>query len=285
MSDIISIQSVFCEVNGVHIFLENKSNKTLLINLNGQHITLNPFGRDVFTLNGNRVSLNLSTDDKYSSDKYAEKAGYYCFHRFITVSQYNFSAENDLALELYVETKKGDNFESYQRVSPYCKDFTLPEPIYTLKDEAEVKERFIANENLEKKAERRANLFEKADRIDNVVSSVIIVLFAIGLFALIFGFIWVNFSLKAAITTLAILIFIGFIICKIIAKLVNRIGKTADKFFNSKLFNKVVDKTDEKFEEKFVYCKDMPEGLFKDRSSFFDPTYISAVFKYSNKNI
>ena len=40
-----------------------------------------------------------------------------------------------------------------------------------------------------------------------------------------------------------------------------------------------------KFEEKYVYCKDMPVGLYKDESSFFDPIYISAVFKYSNKNI
>lgn len=153
----------------MNIIFENKSNKTLLINLNGQNLKLNPFGKDFSTVSSSRVSLNLTTDDKYSSDKYAEKAGYYCFHRFVTVSQYDFIAERDFTLELYVETKKGDHFEAYQRVSPYCKDFLLPEPIYTLKDEAEVKEKFTLNEKIENKAERRADLFAKIERIDDVI--------------------------------------------------------------------------------------------------------------------
>lgn len=269
----------------MQIILENKSSKALLINLNGQSVTLNPFGKDFFTVDSNRVSLNLTTEDNYTSEKNAEKLGYYCFHRFITVAQYDFTAENDFTLELYVETKKGDHFEAYQRVSPHCKNFVLPEPIYTLKNEAEVKEKFALNEKLERKAERRASLFEKIDRADDIISSIIITLFIIGSVALIVGFVWVNISLKAAVITLAVLVFIGWLICKIISKFINRVGKTADKFFESKLFNKAVDKANEKFEENYVYCKDMPEGLFKDRSSFFDPNYISAVFRYSNKNI
>lgn len=269
----------------MHIFLENKSNKTLLINLNGQCIFLNPFGKDFFSFEGNRVSLNLTTDDKYSSEKHAEKLGYYCYHRFITVSQYDFTAEKDFALELYVETKKGDHFESYQRVSPYCKDFTLPEPIYTIKDKDTVKENFELNEKLEAKAERRADFIVKAGNIGTAINNIVLIILSIGLGALVFIAIYQNFSLKAAIITFLVISFIGYAVYKLISKFINRIGKTADKFFESKLFNKAVDKADEKFEEKFVYCKNMPEGLFKDRSSFLDPTYISAVFKYSNKNI
>lgn len=269
----------------MHIFLENKSNKTLLINLNGQEIKLSPFCKDFFTVESTYVSLNLTTDDKYSSEKYAEKAGYYCFNRFITVSQYDFTAVNDFALELYVETKKGDHFEAYQRVSPYCNDFTLPEPVYTLKDEQEVREKFEANERLEAKAERRAGLFEALDRADDVISTVGMALLVFGVAAGIFGFVWVNFSPKAAIITIVILVLIIYLILKVIQKFLKRIGKTAVKFFDSKLFNKAVDKASEKFEENYVYCKGMPEELFKDRSSFFDPIYISAVFKYSNKNI
>lgn len=102
---------------------------------------------------------------------------------------------------------------------------------------------------------------------------------------IVFAFIWVCFSLEAAVITLAVLVFIGYIIYKIIDKILKRVDKTADELFNSKLFNKAVDKANDKFEEKYVYCKDMPEDLFKDRNSFFDPNYISAVFKYSNKNI
>lgn len=269
----------------MHIILENKSNKTLLINLNGQNLKLNPFGKDFFTVDSNRISLNLTTDDKYSSDKYAQKAGYYCFHRFITVSQYDFPAENDFTLELYVETKKGDHFESYQRVSPCCKEFTLPNPIYTLKDADEVKEKFILNEKLENKAEKRGNFFARLDSIGEIASNIIIFLFFAGIVAGVFGFIWINISLKAAVITFAVLGFIGWLVFKVTKKLINRAGKTADKFFGSKLFDKTMDKANEKFEEKYVYCKGMPEELFKDRSSFFDPNYISAVFRYSNKNI
>lgn len=269
----------------MHIFLENKSDKTLFIILNGQNIKLNPFGKDFFTVTGNRISLSLTTEDSSTSEKNAEKLGYYCFHRFVTVAQYDFATESDLAIELYVETKRGDHCEAYQRVSPYCKDFTLPEPVYTLKDEQEVKEKFVANEKLEKKAEKRAEHIVRFDRIGTVISNIFVSLLTVGVAAIIFIAIWSNFSLKAAITTLAVLIFIGWLICKIIEKVITQIGKTADKFFDSKLFDKTMDKANEKFEEKYVYCKDMPEELFKDRNSFFDPNYISAVFKYSNKNI
>lgn len=269
----------------MHIILENKSNKRLLINLNGQSIRLNPFGKDFFTVDGNRISLNLTTDDSYTSDKNAEKVGYYCFHRFITVAQYDFTADSDFTLELYVETKKGDHFEAYQRVSPYCKDFTLSEPIYTLKDEQDVKEKLAANERLINKAEKRAEHIVRFDRIGTVISNIFVSLLTVGVAAIIFIGVWSNFSLKAAIITFAVLILIGYAIYKIISKILKRIDKTADKVFGSKLFNKAVDKADEKFEEKYVYCKDMPEELFKDRSSFFDPNYISAVFRYSNKNI
>lgn len=269
----------------VHIFLENKSNKTLLIILNGQNITLNPFGKDLFTVIGSRISLSLTTEDSSTSEKNAEKLGYYCFHRFVTVAQYDFATESDLAIELYVETKKGDHFESYQRVSPYCKDFTLPEPIYTLKDEQEVKEKLAANERLINKAEKRAEHIVRFDRIGTVISNIFVSLLTVGVAAIIFIAVWSNFSLKAAIITFAVIALIIWLILSTIKKLVNRVGKTADKFFDSKLFDKTMDKANEKFEEKFVYCKDMPEDLYKDENSFFDPVYISAVFKYSNKNI
>ncbi len=269
----------------MHIFLENKSDKTLFIILNGQNIKLNPFGKDFFTVIGSRIALSLTTEDSSTSEKNAEKLGYYCFNRFVTVSQYDFITENDFALELYVETKRGDHCEAYQRVSPYCKDFTLPEPVYTLKDEQEVKEKFEANEKLEKKAEKRADLFAKIEKVEDAVGGILFYLIMFCLVAGVFAFIWVNFSLKAAIITLAVLTLIGYIAYKIISKILKRIGKTADKLFGSKLFNKAIDKADEMLEEKFVYCKDMPEELFKDRSSFLDPNYISAVFKYSNKNI
>lgn len=269
----------------MHIFLENKSSKTLFINLNGQSIVLNPFGKNACGISGDRVSLNLTTEDSYTSEKNAQKLGYYCFHHFVTVAQYDFSIGNDLAIELYVETKKGDHFEAYQRVNPCCKDFTLPEPIYTLKDADEVKKKFAANERLINKAEKRAEHIVRADRIGTVLSNLFVLLLSVGVTAIIFIGIWSNFSLKAAIITVAVLCLIGYIICTIIKKAINRIGKTADKFFDSKLFDKTVNMVNEKFEEKYVYCKDMPEGLFKDENSFFDPNYISAVFKYSNKNI
>ena len=269
----------------MHIILENKSNKTLLINLNGQEITLRPFDKNFYAIESSRVSLNLTTDDKHSSEKYAEKVGYYCFNKFITISQYDFNVKNDFKLELYVETKKGDHFEAYQRVSPYCKDFTLPEPIYTLKDEAQVKENFKANEKLENKAEKRATVLSAIISMDTAVSDVLMVIVSLALAVLIFLGISQYFSLKTAMITYVILGITGYVTYKILKKFLDGVGKTAEKFFGSKAFNKAVDKANEKFEENYVYCKGMPEELFKDRSSFLDPNYISAVFKYSNKNI
>ncbi len=269
----------------MRIFLENKSNKTLLINLNGQQISLHPFGSDFFGFEGNRISMNLTTDDNYSSEKYGEKAGYYWCHRFVTCSQYDFTVQDEIAVELYVETKKGDHLEAYQRVVPYSKDFTFPESIYTLKNASEIKEKFAQNKRIINKAERRADLYYKVDRFDTVVSYVFLLILSIVMTTIIFVAIWQWFSLKAAIITYAVIALICFIGYKILKKIFNRIGKTADKFFSSKLFDKAMDKANEKFEEKYVYCKDMPVDLYKDSNSFFEHNYISAVFRYSNKNI
>lgn len=271
----------------MQIFLENKSNKTLNINLNGQQISLRPFGSDFFSFSGNRVSLNLYTEDNYSSEKYGEKVGYYWCHRFVTESQYDFTLQNEIAVELYVETKKGDHLEAYQRVVPHSKDFIFPKPIYTLKNEGEIREKLTLNRKLENKAEKRADFIVKADNISTNISWVVTVVLSVALSAIIFLAIWSNFSLKAAVITYVILGFIGCIGYKIIKKLINGIGKTANRVFESKTFNKAMDKAadkaNEKFEENFVYCKGMPEDLYKDENSFFDHNYISAVFEYSTK--
>ncbi|MBQ8504426.1 MAG: hypothetical protein IJ491_09165 [Clostridia bacterium] len=269
----------------MQIFFENKSDKTLSINLNGQHFLLHPFGSDFFSFHGNRVSLNLSSEDNYSSEKYGEKAGYYWCHRFITESQYDFSLENEIAVELYVETKKGDHLEAYQRVLPFSRTFNFPKPIYTLKNESEIREKFALNKKLEKKAERRADFIVKADNISTNISWIVGGVLSVALTIFIFLGIWSNFSLKAAITAYAVLGFVAYVLYKIIKKLINGIGKTADKVLESKAFNKAVDKAGEKFEENFVYCKGMPENLYKDENSFFDHNYISAVFEYSTKRI
>jgi len=269
----------------MRIFLENKSDKTLLINLNGQQLSLHPFGSDFAVFEGNRVSMNLTTQDNYSSEKYGEKAGYYWGHRFVTESQYDFTLQDEIAVELYVETKKGDHYEAYQRVVPYSKELSFPEPIYTLKNEDEIKEKFALNKKLEKKAERRADFIVKADNVGTVISNIVLAVLTVAITAIVFVGIWQNFSLKAAIITYSVIALICFIGYRILKKLFNRIGRTADKFFSSKLFDKAMDKANEKFEEKFVYCKDMPEDLYKNQDSYFDNAYISAVFKYSNKTI
>ncbi|MEE1319911.1 MAG: hypothetical protein UHM85_00045 [Acutalibacteraceae bacterium] len=269
----------------MRIFLENKSNKTLFINLNGQQMSLHPFGSDFAVFEGDRVSMNLTTQDNYSSEKYGEKAGYYWCHRFVTESQYDFTLQDEIAVELYVETKKGDHLEAYQRVVLYSKDFAFPEPIYTLKNESEIREKFSQNEKLTNKAERRADFIVKADNVRTVISNIILAVLTVAITAIIFVGIWQNFSLKAAIITYAVIASVCFIGYKILKKFFNGIGKTADKIFSSKLFDKAMDKASEKFDEKFVYCKGMPEDLYKNQDSFFDNAYISAVFKFSDKII
>lgn len=265
----------------MRIFLENKSYKTLIINLNGQQKLLPPLRGDSFVFEGSRISMNLTTDDSYSTDKYSEAAGYNFTHRFITQSLYDFTVSNDFSVELYVETKKGDHFESYQRVVPYCKDFSFPKPIYTLKNECEVREKFAQNDAFADKVEKRADLFARIDKADTIISNIVFWVLSLGLSVIIFIAIWSVFSLKAAIITIAALALISQLIYRIIKKLIDGIGKTADKVLSSKAFDKAIDKVN----DKFVYCKDMPEGLYKDENSYFDPIYISAVFKYSTKSV
>ena len=267
------------------ISLENKSDKAVLINLNGQQKTLRPLSSDILTLEGNRVSMNLTTEDNYTSEKFSTKMGYCLGHRFVTKSLYDFTAPDELHIELSVERKKGDHFDSYQRVIPYCKDFSLPEPIYTLKNEDEVNRILDGNKVFEHKVEKRATLIGRLDNINEIISTVLVSILGIGLAAALFVGLWQFFSLKAAVIIFAILGFIGFIAYKVVKKIIGGFGKAVDKAFSSKAFDKAMDKVNEKFEENFVYCKDMPEGIYKDESSYFDSNYISAVFRYSTKAI
>lgn len=267
------------------LFLENKSDKTLIINLNGQPKTVYPYGKDIVICEGNRISVNLTTADNYSSDKYSEKAGYHLTHRFVTRSQYDFFLQDETTLELYVEAKKGDHFDSYQRVIPYCKDISFAEPIYTLKNEEEIKEVFELNKRFEDKVEKRTDLFVKADKVRETLSGIFVSLLAVAVAAIIFAAIWSWFSLKVAVITFAVLGLLALIAYRIIRRLLKGVGKAADKFFSSRLFSKAVDKANEKYEENFVNCKNMPENLYKDESSYFDCDYISAVFKYSTRSV
>lgn len=267
------------------ISLENKSDKILIISLNGKQETLTPFSSDIYTLDGSRVSMNLTTDDNYSSEKLSTKLGYCLGHRFVTKSLYDFTAPDELHIELSVERKKGDHFDSYQRVVPYCKDFTLPEPIYTLKNEDEVNSILDSNKAFEDKAEKKGMLYSKLDAAETVIGNIVFWALSLGISAVIFVALWQIFSLKTAIITIAVLALISQLIYRIIKKIIDATGKAAEKVLSSKTFDKAMDKVNEKFEESFVYCKDMPEGIYKDESSYFDSNYISAVFRYSTKAI
>lgn len=263
------------------ISFENKSDKVVLINLNSQQEKLSPLSSDIFTLEGSRVSMNLTTEDNYSSEKFSTKMGYCLGHRFVTKSLYDFTSPDELHIELSVERKKGDHFDSYQRVIPYCKDFSLPEPIYTLKNEDEVNSILDSNKSFEDKAEKTGELYLKLDKADTVISNIVFWVLSLGISAVIFVAFWQIFSLKAAIITVALLALISQLIYRIIKKLIDGVGKTADKVLSSKVFDKAMDKVN----DKFVYCKNMPEDLYKDESSYFDSNYISAVFRYSTKAI
>ncbi len=266
------------------IYLSNKSDKRIFINLNGQQISLYPFGNGSCFVEENRVCINLTTDENYSCEKYSAKAGYYRGHRFVTQVQYDFYADGEeLQLELYTERKRGDHSDSYQRVILYSRSVILPEPIYTLKNEAEIRQNLEHNKAFENKVEKRVGLLDKVSKVQDVISNILVWGFSIGLAAIVFIGIWCNFSPKAAIITFAVLGFIGFIIYRIVKKIIVGFGKTADKVFSSKTFDKAMDKANEKFEESFVYCKDMPEEIYKDESSYFDSNYISAVFRYSTR--
>lgn len=253
------------------IYFKNNSDKKIVIILNGIAHLLKENSSEIYEVEKN-IRLILTTDEEYSYETFSEKRGMTAYHRFITKASYDFVLEKDTQIFLDVETARGNNLESYQRVVPKSFDVNLPEAIYLVKNENEVRKKLSCDEKkldaFEKKNRKLGRVLTVADKLDDIfVTLCCIFLGIIFLATIIIGLI--TFTVPTIIILFVVLV-LGIIGYKSIKKLVSFIGKNFEGLLN-------------KHGDKLFPCSDMPEGLFKSDESYFESDYISAVFKYSTK--
>ncbi|MBQ8504425.1 MAG: hypothetical protein IJ491_09160 [Clostridia bacterium] len=256
----------------MQIFLKNESDKIININLCGQNFTLIPLEGKYAQLPEGEATMLLSTDEEYSSEPITKKAGLSYFHRFVTESGYKFTVGESVTIQFYSETAHGNNFESYQRVYPFCVNLKFSEPVYTVKGADKIKENIIKTEKREavllQGAGVAGKLIKAKNTFDDIIAGLICGLIAIVIFVLI----WIFKDFKTAATVYLIVAGAALLLWKLF---IERAVK--------KLKNKAKAKAEQKFEKAFLPCADMPGDLFKGKNSYFDTEYISAVFRNSTK--
>lgn len=260
----------------MNINFKNESDKNIILTLNGMVHFLKPHSVTTIESNNNEIKLSLTTEDEYSSESASKKRGLTLFHRFITVSGYNCILDKDSEILLTVETARGNNLESYQRVIPATEDGHLSCGRYTVKNESEVRCKLKQDEDnrdrFDKKLGKTAKAISIGMRLDDIIGVVCGILFALILSGIVI------FSFKeypiATVIVVAILLIVGVLSYKLLKKLISLLTRG---------FEKLLDKHGDKLGDALAPCADMPMELFVDDNSYFDNTYISAVFEYSTR--
>ncbi len=260
----------------MNIYFKNQSDKKIILKLNGIVYFLSEGADEIYPTDTGKINLTLTTEDEYSFESLSQKRGMTMYHRFITVAHYEFILDKDSEISLKVETVRGNNLESYQRVVPSLKGGFLPEAEYTIKDEDSIRKKLKDDEckfdEFDKKTEKAAKVLSVGMWLDDAFAVVGGIFLAIILIGIIIGAL-IAFPIPTAII-LSVLIIVGALCWKIIKKVFNFIFKGFDRLLN---------RHGEKIGESIAPCTDMPEGIFEDGSSYFDNEYISAVFKYSKR--
>ncbi len=260
----------------MNIYFRNQSDKKIIIGLNGIVYFLPSSSDEIYFIDTNEVGLTLTTEDEYSFETFSEKRGMTLYHRFITVAHYDFVLEKDSEISLKVETVRGNNLESYQRVVPSLKGGFMPEAFYTVKNEEAVKEKLRQDEykldKFEKKADKWSNVLGVGLWLEDAFAVIGGIFLGLILLGTIIGLLIV-FPIPTIIV-LSVLLVVGALGWKIIKKVFN---------FAFKSFDKLLNRHGEKIGESIAPCNDIPEGLYKDDNSYFDNEYISAVFKHSTR--
>ncbi len=260
----------------MNIYFKNQSDKKIILTLNGICYALPKMGDEIYSVDNKEVSLSLTTEDEYSFETFSQKRGMTLYHRFITVAHYDFIIEKDSEISLKTETAKGDRFESYQRVVASLKGGFLPEARYSVKNENLVKAKFTQDKkNLnayEKKMDKVGKVLDVGMKIDDIFANICLAVLAIIIVgAVIVSFIAFPIPTAVVVGILALICALGW---KFLKKAFVLLTKILDRLF---------DKHGDKIDEAFTNCKNMPEDLYKDESSYFENEYISAVFKFSTK--
>ena len=259
----------------MNIKFRNESDKNIILILNGIVRFLKPHSENILQSN-NEICLSLTTEDEYSYETASEKRGLTLFHRFITIADYNFILDKDSEISLTVESARGNNFDSYQRVIPTLYGGRLPIARYSIKNESSVRHKLKFDEDnlnrFDNKLDKTNKVINLGMKLDDVIAAVCGVFFAIILLVIaIFSF--KEYPTATAII-LSILFVVGVVGYKILKKFINFITKTFEKF---------LDRHGDKIGDAIAPCTNMPMDLFENDNSYFDNEYISAVFRYSTK--
>lgn len=256
----------------MNIKFKNESDKNIILTVNGIVHFLMPHSENTLQSN-HEIRLSLTTEDDYSSETASEKRGLTLFHRFITVADYNFTLDKDSEISLRVETARGNNLDSYQRVIPSLKGGFLPEARYTVKNEATVRQKLEQDKNNLNRFDKKLGKFSKVLGVGLWLEDAFTVIGVILLALILLWIIILSFKQYPTVTAivLSVILIIGFISWKTIKKVFN---------FAFRRFDKILNKHGDKV---FVPGGNIPSDLYKDDNSYFDNEYISAVFRYSTK--
>ena len=257
----------------MQIFLKNESDKAITVTLDGSNYTLLPNKQKSAYINTIHAELSVAADSNDIKDYVASKIGLNYFHRFSVISKYSTILTDGATVRFYAEAAHGNNFESYLRIYPFCKECKFSSPFYTVKNAEELKIQIAQNDKNEvvilQGAGLAGKLFKAKNTFDDIITALILGAIALVVFILV----WIFKDFKTAAIYGGIAVF-GFLLWKLILE---RALKKAKQ--------KAKHKAEEKLEKMFLPCDNMPEGIFKTKDSYFDNDYISAVFKHSKKRI
>ena len=259
----------------MNIKFKNESDKNIILTLNGIVHFSKPHSEDILQSN-NEIHLSLTTEDDYSYETASEKRGLTLFHRFITIADYNFTLDKDSEISLTVESARGNNFDSYQRVIPTLNGSHLPSARYSVKNESSVRQKLKYDEDnlnrFDEKLDKTSTVINIGMKLDNIIATVCGVFLVLVL--LVIAIFYFKEYPKTTAIILSILFVVGAVGYKILKKFIN---------FITKIFEKFLDRHGDKIGDTIAPCTDMPMELFEDVNSYFDAEYISAVFRYSTK--
>lgn len=258
----------------MQIFLKNESDKSIIIQLGNTKLTLIPNAGKYIEAENENAILTVYADEKYRTEPVTGKLGLSYFHRFVVLSAYDVTLTDNCTIRFYKETAHGNNFESYTRIYPYSADCTFSAPRYSVRDEAQIKEKIARSDKNEavilKSAGVASKLFKAKNTFDDIVTAAILGAVALIIFILI----WIFKDFRTAAIAYASVAVFGFLMWKIFLEKALKKVKTKAK-----------TKAEQKVEKIFLPCDNMPEGIFKGKESYFEHSYIEAVFEHSRKRI
>lgn len=255
-------------------FFKNETDKTVILHINQQEFTLIPDSGRYIEFDEEPCKLSVTTDLKYRCEPVTGKLGLSYFHRFVVTSRFTVTPKDNCTIRFYSEVAQGNNFESYTRVYPFSTDCRISTPFYSVNDEEEIKARIAKSDKNEavilQGAGVAGKLIKAKNTFDDIVTAAILGVIALIVFILI----WIFKDFRTAAMIFAGVAVSGLLLWKLfLEKAVNKAKAKAKK------------KAERTMEKMFLPCENMPEGIFKNKGSYFSNDYIAAVFEHSSKKI